>query len=83
LRLEKKLNIKDLESHLDSLDLDDGVRIDDSKKKMFINKTNADEFILQIKMQNGSENIYYYRSASNVMRMVNTTFNGKFSISIY
>jgi hypothetical protein len=83
LRLEKKLNIKDLESHLDSLDLDDGVRIDDSKKKMFINKTNADEFILQIKMQNGSENIYYYRSASKVMRMVNTTFNGKFSISIY
>lgn len=83
MRLEKKLNIKDLESHLDSLDLDDGVRIDDSKKKMFINKTNADEFILQIKMQNGSENIYYYRSASKVMRMVNTTFNGKFSISIY
>jgi len=83
LRLEKNLNIKDLESHLDSLDLDDGVRIVDSKKKMFINKTNADEFVLQIKVENGSENIYYYRSASKVMRMVNTTFNGKFSISIY
>ncbi len=83
MRLEKNLNIKDLESHLDSLDLDDGVRIVDSKKKMFINKTNADEFVLQIKVENSSENIYYFRSASKVMRMVNTTFNGKFSISIY
>lgn len=83
MRLEKKLNIKDLESHLDSLDLDGGVRIYGSKKKMFINKTNADEFVLQIKVENGIEEIYYYRSASMVMRMVNTTFNGKFSISIY
>jgi hypothetical protein len=83
LRLEKKLNVKELESHLDSLDLDEGVRIDDSKKKMFINKTNADEFVLQIKVENGNEDIYYCESASKVMRMVNATFNGKYSISIY
>ena len=83
MRLEKKLNIKDLEGHLDSLDLDDGVRIDGSKKKMFINKTNSDEFVLQIKVENGNEDIYYYRSASKVMRMVSTVFDGKFSISTY
>ncbi len=82
MRLERKLNLKDLESHLNSLDLDDGVRIDGTKKKMFINKTNA-EFVLQIKVENGSEDIYYYRSTSRVMRLVNSTFDGKYSISTY
>jgi hypothetical protein len=83
LRLGRKLNPKDLESHLNSLDLDDGVRIDGTKKKMFINKTNANEFVMQIKVENGSEDIYYYRSTSRVMRLVNSTFNGKYSISTY
>jgi len=83
LRLERKLKPKDLESHLNSLDLDDGVRIDGTKKKMFINKTNGNEFVLQIKVENESEDIYYYRSTSRVMRLVNSTFNGKYSVSTY
>ena len=44
MRLEKKINPKDLIFHLNSLDLDDGMRIDGIKKKIFVNKTDVDEF---------------------------------------
>lgn len=83
MRLEKKINSKDLAFHLNSLDLDDGMRIDGIKKKIFVNKTDVDEFVLQIKEDNGNEVISYHRTASSVIRLVNATFKGKFSVSTY
>ena len=83
MRLEKKINPKDMIFHLNTLDLDDGIRIDSVKKKIFVNKTDVHEFVLQIKEDNGSEQISYHRSASGVMRLVNATLKGKFSISTY
>ena len=83
MRLEKKINPKDLIFHLNSLDLDDGMRIDGIKKKIFVNKTDVDEFVLQIKEDNGNEVITYRRTASSVLRLVNTTFKGRFSVSTY
>ena len=81
MRLEKKINPKDLIFHLNSLDLDDGMRIDGIKKKIFVNKTDVDEFVLQIKEDNGNEVITYRRTASSVLRLVNATFKGRFSVS--
>ena len=49
MKLEKKIDSKDLVSQLNSLDLDDGVRIVGKKKKMFINKAALNEFVMQIK----------------------------------
>jgi hypothetical protein len=83
MRLEKKINPKDLIFYLNSLDLDDGMRIDGIKKKIFVNKTDADEFVLQIKEDNGKEVISYHRTASSVVRLVNATFKGKLSVSTY
>ena len=78
MRLEKKINPKDLIFHLNSLDLDDGMRIDGIKKKIFVNKTDVDEFVLQIKEDNGNEVITYRRTASSVLRLVNATLKEGF-----
>ena len=78
MRLEKKINPKDLIFHLNSLDLDDGMRIDGIKKKIFVNKTDVDEFVLQIKEDNGKEVITYRRTASSVLRLVNATLKEGF-----
>lgn len=83
MKLEKKIDSKDLVSQLNSLDLDDGVRIVGKKKKMFINKAALGEFVMQIKEFNGNEIIYYRKSTSSVIRLVNATFKEKFSISTY
>ena len=83
MKLEKKIDSKDLVSQLNSLDLDDGVRIVGKKKKMFINKAALNEFVMQIKEYNGNEVIYYRRSPYSVIRLVNATFNEKFSVSTY
>jgi hypothetical protein len=83
MRLEKKINPKDMIFHLNTLDLDDGIRIDGVKKKIFVNKTDVHEFVLQVKEDNRSEQISYHRSASGVMRLVNATLKGKFSVSTY
>lgn len=83
MRLEKKINPKDMIFHLNTLDLDDGIRIDGVKKKIFVNKTDVHEFVLQIKDDNGREQISYHRSASGVMRLVNATLKEKFSVSTY
>lgn len=82
MKLEKKIDSKDLVSQLNSLDLDDGVRIVGKKKKMFINKAALGEFVMQIEF-NGNEIICYRKSTSSVIRLVNATFKEKFSISTY
>jgi hypothetical protein len=83
MKLEKKIDSKDLVSQLNSLDLDDGVRIVGKKKKMFINKAALGEFVMQIKEFNGNEIICYRKSTSSVIRLVNATFKEKFSVSTY
>jgi len=83
MNLEKKISPKDLEFHLNSLELDDGVKIEGIKKKIFVNKKDAEEFVLQIKEENGRESISYRRSASSVLRLVKATFKGKYTVSTY
>lgn len=83
MKLERKIDPKHLAFYLNSLDLDDGIRIDGLKTKMFVNKTAMGEFVLQIRRENGNEAISYRKSASSVLRLINSTFKEKFSISTY
>jgi hypothetical protein len=81
---------KDLAKKLISLDLDEGIRIEQQsrRKKLFINRNACGNFVTQFidntKDQSSEINdIQYFSSEAEVLEFIKSRFNKNFSISIY
>jgi hypothetical protein len=81
---------KELAKQLISLDLDEGIRIEQQsqRKKLFINRNACGNFVLQFvdeEKNHNSEinNIQYFSSEADVLEFVKSRFNKNFSISPY
>ncbi|MGI0020241.1 MAG: hypothetical protein ACREAY_07200 [Nitrososphaera sp.] len=62
--------IANLVQKLDSLDFDEGVRVESRGKKMFVNRSPSGAFIVQ-----SGDTFHYIGTAGQVARLVKTTFN--------
>jgi hypothetical protein len=83
---------KELAKKLMSLDLDEGIRIEQQQtrcKKLFINRNVCGNFVLEFvpetkKAQNPEfSNIQYFSSEAEVLHFIKSRFNKNFSVSIY
>lgn len=81
---------KDLAEKLISLDLDEGIRIEQQypRKKLFINRNACGNFVTQFVDKEKNENseinnIQYFSSDGEVLDFVKSRFNKNFSISLY
>lgn len=82
---------KELAKKLISLDLDEGIRIEQSSQraKLFINRNACGNFVAQFvdeeeKNPNSEINdILYFSSDIEVLEFVKSRFNNNFSISLY
>jgi len=82
---------KELAKKLISLDLDEGIRIEQSSQraKLFINRNACGNFVAQFvdeeeKNPNSEINdILYFSSDVEVLEFVKSRFNNNFSISLY
>ena len=81
---------KELAKKLISLDLDEGIRIEQSslRAKLFINRNACGNFVAQFvdeeKNQNSEINdILYFSSDAEVLEFVKSRFNKNFSITLY
>lgn len=81
---------KELAKKLISLDLDEGIRIEQQsqRKKLFINRNACGDFVTQFvdkeKNQNSEiNNIRYFSSDAEVLEFVKSRFNKNYSISLY
>jgi hypothetical protein len=81
---------KDLAEKLISLDLDEGIRIEQQypRKKLFINRNVCGNFVTQFVDKEKNENseinnIQYFSSDGEVLEFVKSRFNKNFSISLY
>ena len=73
-----KIRRGSLERVLSSLDLDEGVRIESTGKKMFVNKSASGVFVVQV----GNE-FYYLDSTSQVAKLVDRVFGKKYEAYAY
>ena len=82
---------KQLIKKLLTLDIDEGVRIEESSihgKKMFVNKNASDMFVVQLVTKNKyhdytNKDVRYFDSAQEVVEFVNSTFQSRISIVEY
>jgi hypothetical protein len=81
---------KELAKKLISLDLDEGIRIEQSSQrvKLFINRNACGNFVAQFVDQEKNPNseindILYFSSDVEVLKFVKSRFNKNFSISLY
>ncbi|MFL6431158.1 MAG: hypothetical protein ACJ71X_06850 [Nitrososphaeraceae archaeon] len=82
---------KQLIKKLLTLDIDEGVRIEEPSihgKKMFVNKNASDMFVVQLVTKNKyhdytNKDVRYFDSAQEVVEFVNSTFQSRFSIVEY
>lgn len=81
---------KKLAEKLISLDLDEGIRIEQKspRKKLFINRNACGNFVTQFADKEKNENseinnIQYFSSDAEVLEFVKSRFNKNFSISLY
>jgi hypothetical protein len=81
---------KVLAEKLISLDLDEGIRIEQKSpcKKLFINRNACGNFVTQFVDKEKNEdseinNIQYFSSDAEVLEFVKSRFNKNFSISLY
>jgi hypothetical protein len=81
---------KELAKKLISLDLDEGIRIEQSaqRTKLFINRNACGNFVAQFVDQEKNPNseindILYFSSEVEVLEFVKSRFNKNFSISLY
>jgi hypothetical protein len=81
---------KMLSEKLISLDLDEGIRIEQKspRKQLFINRNACGNFVTQFvdkekKENSGINNIQYFLSDAEVLEFVKSRFNKNFSISLY
>lgn len=81
---------KELAEKLISLDLDEGIRIEQQypRKKLFINRNACGNFVTQFVDKEKNENseinnIQYFSSDDEVLEFVKSRFNKNFSVSLY
>ena len=81
---------KELAEKLISLDLDEGIRIEQQypRKKLFINRNACGNFVTQFVDKEKNENseinnIQYFSSDGEVLDFVKSRFNKNFSIFLY
>jgi hypothetical protein len=80
---------KELAKKLISLDLDEGIRIEQSSRraKIFINRNACGNFVAQFVDQENPNSeindILYFSSEVEVLEFVKSRFNKNFSISLY
>ena len=81
---------KELAEKLISLDLDEGIRIEQQypRKKLFINRNACGNFVTQFVDKEKNENseinnIQYFSSDGEVLEFVKSRFNKNFSVSLY
>jgi len=81
---------KELAEKLISLDLDEGIRIEQQypRKKLFINRNACGNFVTQFVDKEKNENseinnIQYFSSDGEVLDFVKSRFNKNFSVSLY
>jgi hypothetical protein len=90
---DKKGGGKRLAKKLQTLDIDEGLRIEEStvrvkKIKIFVNKNASGIFVVQLVVNDkyhngGNDNIKYFDSAEQVVEYVNLYFNDRFIIVEY
>jgi hypothetical protein len=64
-----KVNPGDLAKKLESLDIDEGIRIESGGKKLFVNRSPSGTFVIQ----SGNE-FHYLETATQVTRFIRSTF---------
>ncbi len=84
----EQINEKDFSNKLISLDLDEGIRIEGGRRKIFINRNACDNFVVQLvgNMDASDDNnldIKYFYSADDVFKFVKSTFDENFTIWQY
>lgn len=100
MRYHKKKKKKDkkgkadrLAKKLQTLDIDEGVRIEESSiqaKKIFVNKNASGIFVVQLAVNNqkssaiyDNNDIKYFDSADQVIEFVNSQFDSRFTVIEY
>ena len=84
-----KIQTKNLNHKLRSLDIDEGIRIESStkSKKIFVNKNASGTFVVQCINKNYHDNynksIRYVDSAKEILELVKSSFGNKFSVWTY
>ena len=78
---------KELAKELISLDLDEGIRIEQQSeyKKLFINRNACGNFVAEFvdKTKNENSKIQYFSSDAELLEFVKSKFNKNFSITLY
>jgi hypothetical protein len=78
---------KELAKELISLDLDEGIRIEQlpEHKKLFINRNACGNFVAEFvdKTKNENSKIQYFSSDAELLEFVKSKFNKNFSITLY
>ena len=90
---DKKGNAERLAKKLQTLDIDEGVRIEESSiqgKKIFVNKNASGTFVVQLAINNqkpsgiyDNNDIKYFDSAEQVIELVNSQFDSSFTVIEY
>ena len=92
---DKNGKAKRLAKKLQTLDIDEGLRIEESSvqgKKMFVNKNASGIFVVQLVVNNNNQkssgsyyndDIKYFDSAEQVIAFVNSRFESRFTVIQY
>jgi hypothetical protein len=90
---KKKDEVELLAKRLQTLDIDEGIRIQGSAiqgKKIFVNKNASGIFVVQVAVNNqkssaiyDSNDIKYFDSAEQVIELVNSRFDSIFTVIEY
>src|SRR5215212_2689369 len=90
---DKKGKADGLAKKLQTLDIDEGVRIEESSiqaKKIFVNKNASGIFVVQLAVNNqkssaiyDNNDIKYFDSADQVIEFVNSQFDSRFTVIEY
>jgi hypothetical protein len=89
---DQKGKAKPLAKKLQTLDIDEGVRIEESSirgKKIFVNKNASGIFVVQLVANSQKSSTYdnndikYFDSAEQVIEFVNSQFDSRFTVIEY
>ncbi|HKG71554.1 MAG TPA: hypothetical protein VKA87_06625 [Nitrososphaeraceae archaeon] len=85
-----KVKTRNLSSKLLSLDIDEGLRIESTVQgiRLFINRSASGTFVLQIcnnkdDKENRNNNLVYFDSAEEVIKLIKMKFGRNFSVWSY
>ena len=73
-----RIKASELAGRLATLDVDEGIRIENAGRKMFVNKNASGVFVVQ-----SGSNFQYLDSARQVRIAIKSMFRGKYSVWAY